>query len=189
MSQIASVKYMFLLLVFHFFVWLIEGACPNMCSGHGDCGFGNVCTCYSGYNGGAPDCSFRECGKGIAWVDKAYAIDKAHQLAECSNAGLCDRTTGQCQCFSGFYGPVCNRMGCPNECSGNGVCMSIRDVSVYQGPDTLTGGGRGDGLGVDYLNWERNSLMMCKCDDSYFGPDCSQVRLFIVRELCRKFLC
>lgn len=33
--------------------------CPNGCSGHGHCNYiGGVCSCYTGWDEGAPDCSF-----------------------------------------------------------------------------------------------------------------------------------
>ena len=35
--------------------------CPNMCSGHGDCGADNVCQCFDGYDFAA-DCSMRAFG-------------------------------------------------------------------------------------------------------------------------------
>ena len=34
-----------------------------------------------------PDCSLRECPKGVAWSDHASGVDTAHALAECSNRG------------------------------------------------------------------------------------------------------
>jgi len=49
------------------------------------------------------------CPSGKAWADKAYATDKAHQLVECSNGGVCDRKSGQCQCFEGYTGHACQR--------------------------------------------------------------------------------
>ena len=33
--------------------------------------------------------------------------DALVESAECSNRGLCDRTLGQCQCFTGHYGLAC----------------------------------------------------------------------------------
>ena len=75
--------------------------CPNMCSGHGECGAENVCQCEAGYDV-APDCSLRTCPYGVAWADKAYAVDEAHSSAECSNGGICDRTSGICTCFEGY---------------------------------------------------------------------------------------
>jgi hypothetical protein len=49
------------------------------------------------------------CPTGKAWADKAYATDKAHQEVECSNAGLCNRKSGQCECFDGYTGNACQR--------------------------------------------------------------------------------
>jgi len=41
--------------------------CPNACSGNGECGRHDVCSCYNGYQ--ANDCSERTCYFGIAHVD------------------------------------------------------------------------------------------------------------------------
>ena len=57
----------------------------------------------------APCCATGVCPFGKAWADKAYAADLAHQPAECSNAGICNRDTGNCQCFPGFTGNACQR--------------------------------------------------------------------------------
>ena len=38
----------------------VDARCANSCSGHGTCGVGNVCTCFTGWHGGAPDCSMRK---------------------------------------------------------------------------------------------------------------------------------
>lgn len=119
-----------------FIIWIAVFAlnafarCPNSCSGHGSCGVSNICTCYPQWDGGAADCSSRElsfysfrnitlsydfkissgvCPFGTAWADKAYAPDVAHQSAECSNAGICDRSSGNCKCFPGFTGNACQR--------------------------------------------------------------------------------
>jgi len=43
-----------------------------------------------------------------AWV--AYPVNganDAHQSVECSNKGLCDRKTGECQCFDNYDGKAC----------------------------------------------------------------------------------
>ena len=107
-----AVKHRHFLLVLTIFLSLVSlslSACPNQCSGHGVCKTGNTCSCFPGWKGGAPDCSFRECPRGPAWADLAIATDVAHQTVECSNAGTCDRTTGACSCFSGFTGFSCQR--------------------------------------------------------------------------------
>lgn len=50
-----------------------------------------------------------ECPKGVAWIDKAYSTDLAHQLVTCSNAGTCDYSTYKCKCFDGFTGEACEK--------------------------------------------------------------------------------
>lgn len=45
----------------------VSAECPNGCSGHGDCGAKDACTCYVGFDG--PDCSQRRCPSGLAFVD------------------------------------------------------------------------------------------------------------------------
>ncbi|GMI35358.1 hypothetical protein TeGR_g3805, partial [Tetraparma gracilis] len=159
---------------------LASAACANGCSGHGTCGAGGVCSCFAGFTG-APDCSLRVCPTGPAWADKAYATDSAHSLSECSGAGVCDRSTGICECFEGYTGVACRRSACPNDCSGAGVCMTIQDAGLYLGSDytTVAGSTGGDGMGPRYSNWDKDSIGVCSCDFGYFGPDCS-------RKMCPK---
>ncbi|CAM9353183.1 unnamed protein product, partial [Pylaiella littoralis] len=147
-------------------------ACPNHCSGHGTCGPGAKCTCNSGWDF-APDCSLRTCSKGLAWADKAYATDTAHGEVECSNAGLCDRSTGICSCFTPFTGAACQRARCPGDCSGHGTCMTVADLSRFYGPDYTQPGTGGDGIGPTYGNWDAQSTTACYCDQGHFGADCS----------------
>jgi hypothetical protein len=66
---------------------------------------------------------------GRAWADVPTSATTAHAYAECSNRGSCDRSSGTCTCFTGFTGPACNRMSCPNDCSGHGVCHSIKNMA------------------------------------------------------------
>ena len=83
---------------------LASSICPNQCNGNGYCNPDSTCTCFPGWNGGAADCSYRNCPSGVAWTDKSYGVNLAHRPAECSNAGSCDRTTGTCTCFTGYTG-------------------------------------------------------------------------------------
>jgi len=55
--------------------------------------------------------------------------DEGHFYMECSNQGLCDRGTGECECFDGYSGIDCGSTTCPNDCSGNGRCMTIAEMA------------------------------------------------------------
>merc|ERR1711871_847603 len=57
-----------------------------------------------------------------------HATDEGHFYMECSNAGLCDRSTGVCECFDGWTGAACTRQACPNDCSGHGTCQSVDEL-------------------------------------------------------------
>jgi hypothetical protein len=91
-------------------------ACPNDCSFKGMCNIYNQCECFEGFTDA--DCSRRLCPKGPAWAAPAVATDTAHQLIECSNAGVCNRRLGTCECFEGFVGSSCQRLACPASSDG-----------------------------------------------------------------------
>lgn len=74
--------------------------------------------------------------------------------------GVCDRTTGTCQCYDGHEGVACQRASCPNACSGNGVCKSKEQLAASD-------------YGNVYLLWDKDLTMGCECDPGFTGPDCS----------------
>lgn len=87
--------------------------CPVGCGQHGRCVDG-VCVCQHGWQG--PNCKDPQCP------------------ANCTEHGQCSfgsaNGPGQCQCDYGWAGAACQRPGvytqlrsCPNDCSGNGLCM------------------------------------------------------------------
>ena len=60
--------------------------------------------------------------------------DEGHFYMECSNRGMCDRKSGQCDCFEGYEGSGCQRVSCTQggvECSGRGACLSVTEHTNY----------------------------------------------------------
>ena len=170
----------------------------SYCNGHGKC-VGNVCSCYAGWGAStditlyrAPDCSARVCPAGKSWADVPTGNHQAHALTECSSRGICDRTTGTCKCTPNFAGPACERMPCPNDCSGHGQCLSMKNLALMYNTLPLaatfttydvniTSNGRTS------TGWDAEKIFGCHCDSSWrvgfgpgetqeaewFGPDCS----------------
>jgi len=126
-----------------------------------------VCDCDTGYFG--PDCSYRECPYGKAWVDIAVDSDDAHRDARCSNMGRCDFKTGDCVCNDGFTGAACERTTCPysevseHACSSHGVCMSIGRMSSSARFEKTS-----------YNQWDSDRIFGCVCDRGFESQyDCS----------------
>lgn len=119
--------------------------------------------CFPGYIGAT--CNGRLCPTGLAWADYPTATDAAHNLAECSAMGSCDRSTGKCSCATGFEGIACERMSCPS-CS-NGRCISMREAAAIQDNTNFF-------VATTYSLWDADKIFGCQCDNGYTGFDCSQ---------------
>ena len=194
-------------------------SCPNACSGKSDCDTNDQCTCYkegkvlnAAGNPGeedwlqaqftGADCSLMTCPRGISFTTVASAT--FHETAvECSDAGVCDRTTGMCACYEGHEGSACQRTTCPNDCNGHGVCQDNTDfaedyaraMSVQINTKRYTP--RCEiGSTVDETNcprqlehlddyyttfmatyddaWDSTLQTGCLCDSGYYGADCSK---------------
>jgi hypothetical protein len=59
------------------------------------------------------------------------ADDEGHFYMECSNRGMCDRSSGVCECFDGYTGAACKRQACPNACSGHGTCQTVNQLRQW----------------------------------------------------------
>lgn len=107
------------------------------------------------------------CPFGDAWADHASGVDVAHGSKECSNMGLCDRSSGLCACRPGFEGTACERRQCPMFCSNVGECRSMYYHAINKDPGT--------GTVYNYENiWDAHKIYGCLCDENYGGYDCSQ---------------
>eukprot|EP00753_Platysulcus_tardus_P015085 PLAT4770.1.p1 GENE.PLAT4770.1~~PLAT4770.1.p1 ORF type:complete len:218 (-),score=47.51 PLAT4770.1:220-873(-) len=163
-----TVSYLFLALTI---VALASASCPNGCSGHGVCNGGSthLCDCFTGWGGsvnGGWDCSRRVCPSSNQWwgTPTDGTLANSHPNAVCSNAGLCDEKTGECNCFEGYTGSACQRKSCPNDCSGHGTCATQKQLHA----EFLT-------TYTTLTEWELNKETGCLCDIGYRGVDCSMV--------------
>ena len=157
-------------------------SCPGIgieCSGHGICS-GHpeyTCACNAGWQGG--DCSERVCPFSTAWFDHPVANEQAHQPKECSNKGLCNRITGECECQPLFEGEACERMTCPGKtspagvCSGHGRCLKMEELAEYSQLN-------GDAIDASYgmnpnlpATWDYDKVFGCLCDGGWQGYDCA----------------
>lgn len=135
----------FTALVFASTLGMALAACPNSCSGKGDCDTNDQCGCFlegkvlnAAGNIGAEDilqaqftgadCSLMTCPRGISYTTAASSTTHVSSV-ECSHAGVCDRATGMCECYEGHEGSACQRTTCPNDCSGHGVCQDNTDFA------------------------------------------------------------
>lgn len=146
--------------------FVVAFSCDGGCSGHGACQRSSGrCTCFPGFDGAT--CASRLCPMGAAWVDRAWRTDSGHQPAECSAMGRCDRSTGTCTCEAGFEGVACERLACPNSCSGNGRCVSMRDAATLYDDRNFF-------VRTTYTLWDADKIMGCQCDAGFIGFDCAQ---------------
>jgi len=114
--------------------------------------------------------------------------NEGHFYMECSNKGICDRKSGECDCFDGYTGTACARAACPNDCSGHGTCESIKELAEMRSYDTnehdvatTRVAGTSNHHSYDsaieesysYNLWDQDKTMGCKCDPVYYGADCS----------------
>lgn len=149
------------------------------CYGRGVCeGLENNynCRCNDGFDG---DCQAARCPLGKAWFQEPFIHDIAHDnFIECSNAGVCNRNSGQCACFTGFEGNACQRTTCENngeedsQCRGAGRCLSLRDIGEFHkdgnlDADPIVYGSKAG----DPAAWDADIIYTCKADEYGFGSN------------------
>lgn len=164
----------------------VAARCDNACSGHGTCQFDEVCKCFDNWGIGlsidSGDCSERVCPFEIAWVDTPDITGNTHKYAECAGKGICNRNSGQCECFDGYTGKGCQRTTCPAGCSGHGTCEYIEDLT-YGGEilttETISGALSSQiwddaRASFNYYGWDKKKTRGCVCDAQYADIDCSK---------------
>lgn len=162
-----------------FFAVAADGACPNECSGHGNCGHDDVCTCFDNWGSGiglnnGGDCKDRMCPQGLSWSDSPDGGGNFHGYEPCSGRGTCDFKTGECECFTNYEGSKCQRQTCPNDCSGQGTCEDVDDLEFgLTYAEFSTKSFKVDPKTFEYFAWDSRKTRACMCDGNYFGPDCS----------------
>eukprot|EP01029_Cantina_marsupialis_P027585 TRINITY_DN773057_c0_g1_i1.p1 TRINITY_DN773057_c0_g1~~TRINITY_DN773057_c0_g1_i1.p1 ORF type:complete len:338 (-),score=63.64 TRINITY_DN773057_c0_g1_i1:189-1202(-) len=161
-------------------------SCPNDCSGHGTCATDGTykCSCYDGWGSTSdvavykpPDCSERICPSGRAWIDLPTSATTAHALAECSNMGKCDRSVGECSCFTGYTGDACQRTTCPDDCNGHGECVSMRMMATMD--NAIPVGPNYQYYGLETTTtWDEDKIYGCVCDSRWdVGTDSGEHQL------------
>merc|ERR1711988_664926 len=115
------------------------------------------------------------CPYGASWDAAPYAANNHNQFVECSNRGICNRQSGECECFDGYEGKGCRRSTCPNECSHHGTCKTLKEITYRLSENTVW-----DAFSeyayetISYDNaWDASMIRGCECDAGFRGPDCS----------------
>ncbi|KAL4157597.1 hypothetical protein PRNP1_006614 [Phytophthora ramorum] len=162
----------------------------EVCSNRGYCDETTVgrCICHTGYtnsdgNGQIGTLEFNRVGTEYALVARPTAapalkvgVVEIAPKDECSTAGECDRSNGQCKCHAPYTGSACELMSCGGsdvECNGNGQCLALSDLAPMTRVNGVTRGFMYGDDPNDATTWDAHRIRTCLCDPFYFGYDCS----------------
>lgn len=165
-----------------------RGGCDNNCNGHGDCGDQGECQCWDNWGSGedaatvSGDCRDRVCAYSWAWAEGPTKLGHDMQYSECGGKGMCNRETGDCECFVGYEGLGCARSSCPNDCNGHGRCQFIEHFGFGVSANSYSAA-MGDSVDIfqqddpykfKYRGWDAGKTRACVCDPQYTDIDCSK---------------
>ncbi|CAM9329921.1 unnamed protein product, partial [Discosporangium mesarthrocarpum] len=132
----------------------------DQCSGVGGCNMTDFhCNCTESYAGGA--CELKSCGIDVAWFEEILTntTERSGNLVQCSGAGVCDESSGECTCWDGvFDGDACGVMACPS-CGDHGECQSIAEFARLSRVN-------GEVQGFSYGLWDADKIRSCMCNQS-----------------------
>uniref|UniRef100_A0AAY4A5F8 Tenascin-R n=1 Tax=Denticeps clupeoides TaxID=299321 RepID=A0AAY4A5F8_9TELE len=115
----------------------------------------------------------RMCNSGVYVCVCACALGRLDFVPHCSGHGSFNLDICGCVCDEGWTGKNCSEPRCPDNCSGQGVCMDgecvcDRDFAGENCSEPRCPGDCSDrGLCIDGE---------CVCEEAYTGEDCSQGR-------------
>lgn len=176
---------------------IIPGAsarCANDCNGKGDCNALNQCDCFPNFRG--PDCSFRLCPAGKAFIDTPLGdIDGDGDLGVdlIYSKGVSRQPVSEllhvdyAAARPGFMSTrAWDEAHFYAECSNKGECDPINGIcECYPGydgsacnrnacPDDCNGHGTCKNYeGSSYVGWDVEASTFCECDPRWTGPSCS----------------
>lgn len=178
---------------------LVSAECPNACSGHGDCGKYDQCTCYRNWQGN--DCSLRTCQFGVAHVDSPKGdLDGSNDVTGPDETIVVKSqvypmgTTEQFPPMTDTAGnELENSAHGYMECSNKGTCdrktgtcacfVGYEGVACQRASCNLNCNGHGVCKSIrelalldsanSYELWDSEITMGCSCDKGWYGPDCS----------------
>jgi len=106
---------------------------------------------------------------------QAARISQGKCLDDCNGHGTCSPVDGAmaCQCHDGWVGQACDMPSCPQDCSGQGVCVMGRCVcnEGWQGEGCSQRRCPDDCSGVGFC-FEG----ACQCSSGFGGVNCGEVR-------------
>ena len=115
-----------------------------------------------------------------AFVSMGLRVHRASVVSARQNAQSANRK--KCEALTPHPPPILSIPSgtCPNDCSGQGICRTLREVAAGALSRTAVGSSGGSLLfsGVrtpfDYTLWDADKHQMCVCDAGFSGVDCSQ---------------
>eukprot|EP00038_Savillea_parva_P002056 m.110279 g.110279 ORF g.110279 m.110279 type:complete len:1744 (+) comp10710_c0_seq3:124-5355(+) len=92
-----------------------------------------------------------------------------HGSPTCSNNGVCNTTSNQCQCYQGYGGADCSQNQCPNNCAGYNYTHGAPTLGTCQPADAT------------------HTRPWCECNAGYSGTSCGSQAVTIGQYVNRSY--